>query len=226
TVAGDKGAVDVAAAAIAAALQANPAATDVRLSDAGMEPRIQIAIDAVKAAELGVSTDDAAQTARIATGGVVASRLRLPGSLTDVLIRTDAAQRGDLEAALRTSVRDRTGRLIPLADVATVSRTARPGVVERENGERIVSVTANALPGVPIGRITGPLGRALKSAGFLPPGVHVAPRGDVEQLIDTIAKMAVALAFAVGIVYAILAILYGSYRIPLVVMTTVPLASI
>src|SRR5581483_6699828 len=94
------------------------------------------------------------------------------------------------------------------------------------NGERIVSVTANALPGVPIGRITGPLGRALKSAGFLRPGVRVAPRGDVEQLIDTIAKMAVALTFAVGIVYAILAILYGSYRIPLVVMTTVPLASI
>ncbi len=226
TVAGDKGAVDLAASRIATALQSNPSATDVRLSDAGMQPRVQIAIDPVKAATLGVATDDAAQTARIATGGATAARLRLAGGLTDVLVRSDGAQRGDLDAALRTSVPDRNGRAVPLADLASVERTARPAVVERENGERVVSVTANALSGVPIGRVTLPLARTIAHAGFLPPGVRVAPRGDVEQLLEAMKKMGAALVFAVAIVYAILAILYGSYRIPLVVMTTVPLASI
>lgn len=226
TIAGEREAVDAAARRIVAAVEANPFATDVRLSDAGLEPRVQIAIDPVRAATLGVATDDAAQTARIATGGAIASRLRLPSGLTDVLVRFDGAQRGDLDAVLRASVRDRDGRLVPLADLSDVRRSVQAAVVERENGERVVSVTANALPGVPIGRVTGPLARVLARPGFLPQGVHVAPRGDVEQLIDTMSKIGAALMLAVLIVYAILAILYRSYRVPLIVMLTVPLASI
>ena len=226
TVAGDRLAVDAAAARIANALEAAPFATDVRLSDAGLQPRVQIDIDAVKAATLGVATDDAAQTARLATGGAVASRLRLASGLTDVFVRLDAAQRGDLDAALRTSVRDRSGRLVPLADIAGVRNALQPAIVERENGERVVSVTANAVSGVPIGRVTLPMARELARPGFLPAGVRVAPRGDVELLLDAMAKMGAALALAIATVYGILAILYGSYRLPLVVMTTVPLASI
>jgi len=226
TVAGEREAADAAAQRIARELEADPNATDVRLSDAGLVPRVSLTVDAARASILGVTTDDVAQTARLATGGTIASRLRLPEGLTDVLVRLDAAQRGDLDAVLRTGVRDRSGRVIPLADLASVQTGAQPAIIERENGERVVSVTANALPGVPIGRITMPLARQLARPGFLPAAARVAPRGDVEQLLDTTAKMGAALALAVVIVYAILAILYRSYLLPFVVMTTVPLASI
>ncbi len=226
TIAGDRGSVDAAARRIADALEENSFATDVRLSDAGVEPRLEIDIDPAKAVLLGVAPDEAAQTARIATGGAIASRLRLSGGLTDVLVRSDAAGTGDLDAVLRSNVRNERGDLVPLADLADVRRAFEPVVVERENGERVVSVTANALPGVPIGRVTTPLARAMRQAGFLPAGARVQPRGDVEQLFDTMRKMGEALALAVVVVYAILAVLYRSYRLPLVVMTTVPLASI
>jgi HAE1 family hydrophobic/amphiphilic exporter-1 len=226
TVAGNKEAVDAAARRIHDALEANPFATDVRLSDAGMAPRVEIAVDAAKAVTLGVAADDAAQTARIASGGAIASRLRLPTGLADVVVRYDAAARGDLDAVLRASVRDRGGRSVPLGDVVDVRRGLEPAVIERENGERVVSVTANAFPGVPIGRVTMPLARQMAQPGFLPAGARAAPRGDVEQLLDTMSKMGAALGLAIVIVYAILAILYRSYRLPLVVMATVPLASV
>ena len=205
----------------------SPFATDVRRQQCG-DSRRDSKSTSIRARPslLGVATDDAAQTARIATGGAIASRLRLPSGLTDVLVRSDAAERGDFDAVLRSSVRDGRGRLVPLADLATVRSGFEPAIVERENGERIVTVTANALAGVPIGRVTMPLARKLRQPGFLPAGARVEPRGDVEQLLDTMRKMGTALALAIVIVYGILAVLYQSYRLPLVVMTTVPLASI
>jgi HAE1 family hydrophobic/amphiphilic exporter-1 len=226
TLAGEPGAVDEAAARIAAVLRADPRAADVRVSDAGMTPHVELTVDSAKALALGVSTDDAAQTARIATGGAIAARLRLPDGLADVLLQSDATHRGDLRRALDLTVRDRTGRLVPLADVVDVKRGRRPAVIERENGERVVSVTANARSGVPIGRVAGPLARTLQTPGFLPDGVRVETRGDVEQFVETAGKILEALALAVGIVYAILAVLYRSYRLPLVIMGSVPLAAI
>jgi hydrophobic/amphiphilic exporter-1 (mainly G- bacteria), HAE1 family len=226
TIAGSRAAVDTVARHLADALEASPFAMDVRLSDAGLMPRVELDIDPRKAVMLGVAADDAAQTARIATGGAIATRLRLPGGLTDVLVRAESAQRGDLDGVLHLSVRDANGRLVPLADLADVKRGTQPAIVERENGERVVTVTANALPGVPIGRVTGPLARKLLDPAFLPAGARVQPRGDVEQLADTIAKMGAALALALVVVYGILAVLYRSYRLPCVVMATVPLASV
>jgi HAE1 family hydrophobic/amphiphilic exporter-1 len=225
-IAGDPAAQDAAARAIAAVLENDPNAADVRLSDAGIAQRLAIDVDPQKSMVLGVSADDAAQTARLATGGARVARLRMPGGLVDVVVRSDAARNGDFDAVLRASVRDRLGRLVPLADVTSVTHDAVPSIVERENGERIVSVTANAKPGVPIGKITAGLSRRLREPGFLAAGARIEPRGDVEQFLDAVGKMFAALGLALAVVYCILAVLYRSYALPLAIMTTVPLASI
>ncbi len=225
-VVGDGGAADVAAARIAAQLRANPFATDVRTSNAGVGPRIDIAIDPQKALLLGVGADDAAQTARIATGGAIAARVRTPSGLTNVVVRSDAASRGDLDETLRTVVRASDGRLVPLGDLTTVTATAEPVVVERENGRRIVSVTANTVNSAPIGLVTGPIARSLRDPNFLPAGARVEPRGDVEQFLDAATRIVESLALAILIVYVILAVLYRSYALPLAIMLSVPLASV
>jgi HAE1 family hydrophobic/amphiphilic exporter-1 len=225
-VVGEAGAADVAAARIAAKLRANPFATDVRTSNAGIGPRIDIAIDSPKALLLGVAEDDAAQTARIATSGAIAAKVRTSSGLTNVVVRSDATSRGDLDEALRTVVRASDGRLVPLSDLTTVTPTSEPVVVERENGRRIVSVTANTANSAPIGLVTGPIARKLREPGFLPAGARVEPRGDVEEFLDTARRIVASLALAVLIVYVILAVLYRSYALPFAIMLSVPLASI
>ncbi len=226
TVTGPPEIIDLAAARIASALQMSPYATDVRVSDAGVGPRLDVAIDPAKAALLRVSADDAAQTARIGTGGALATRVRSPSGLTDVLVRSDASRRGDLDAAMRLPVRAADGRLVPLEDLSVVQATTEPNIIERENGERVVSVTANTLGSAPIGLVTGPMARKLRDPQFLPFGARIEPRGDLEQFIETSSKILTTLGFSIVLVYVILAILYRSYAVPLVVMLTVPLASI
>ncbi|HEY2473773.1 MAG TPA: efflux RND transporter permease subunit, partial [Candidatus Cybelea sp.] len=226
TIAGEGSTADAAAQRLMQRLTDDPNATDVRVSDAGVATRLEISVDPRKAMTLGVSAADAAQTARIATGGTIAAKLRLPTGLVNVLLQYDAVERGDFDDALRLAVRDRNGRLVPLDDLVDVRRSLAPTVVERENSRRVVTVTANPRPGVPIGVVTAPLSRALREPDFLPAGASVAPRGDVEQLLETMRKMLAALALAIVIVYAILAVLYRSYTLPLVVMATVPLAAV
>jgi hydrophobic/amphiphilic exporter-1 (mainly G- bacteria), HAE1 family len=226
TVTGAPGVIDLAAARIAAALETSPYATDVRVSDAGVGPRLDVAVDPAKAVILGVSTDDAARTARIGTGGTIAARVRTPLGLTDVVVRSDAALRGDLDAAMRLPVRSADARLVPLADLSTVTTTSEPSIVQRENGERVVSVTANTTGSEPIGRVTGPMTRRLRDPNFLPGGTRIEPRGDIEQFLETSTKILATLGLSIVVVYVILAILYRSYGLPFAVILTVPLASI
>jgi hydrophobic/amphiphilic exporter-1 (mainly G- bacteria), HAE1 family len=226
SVAGEPGVIDAAAARIARALSENPNATDVRVSDAGIGPRLDITIDPARAVLLGVTSDDAAQVARIATGGTIAAKVRTTSGLVNVYLRSDAAENGDLDAILRSTVRSNANVLVPLADLATITRGSEPAVIERENGERVVSVTANSVASAPIGLVTGPMAVQLRDPNFLPPGARVEPRGDIEQLLQTVSEILATLAFSVGIVYGILAILYRSYSLPLVIMATVPLAAI
>ena len=226
SVAGDDTAIDAAARRIEDALRANPFATDVRSSNGGVRPRLQIAIDPRNVALLGVTPDDAAQTARIATGGAIVTKVRLSSGLRDVIVRARAAETGDIDEIRRTMVRSSNAELIPLADVASIASQREASIIQREDGLRVIAVTANTEEGAPIGLVSGDIGRKLRDPNFLPPGAHVVPRGDVEQFLDTLSKIAAALAFAFVSVYAILAILYRNYVLPLVIMATVPLASI
>jgi HAE1 family hydrophobic/amphiphilic exporter-1 len=225
-VVGGPNAVDVAAARIAAALRANPFATDVRSSNAGIGQKLDIQIDPAKAMLLGVSADDAAQTARIATGGEIAAKVRTLSGLTNVIVRSEAANRGDLGEMLRLPVRAGDARVIALTDLVSVTNANEPTIIERENGRRVVTVSANTAGAAPIGRVTGPLASMLRDPKFLPLDSQVEPRGDIEQFLDTVSRIGATLGFSVLIVYVILAILYRSYVLPATIMLSVPLAAI
>ncbi len=217
-------AADAAAARIAAALRDNPYADDVQVGNAGLQPHLEVTIDSRRALLLGVAPDDGAQTARILSAGILATRVRVPSGLVDVIVRGDALARGELERLQRFPVRSAAATAVPLRALDTLAQSADPAIVERENGERIVTVTANTRGSAPIGLVTVPMRRALREPSFLPAGAHVVPRGDVEQFLDAVRKLGAALLISLGGIYAILAVLYRSYRLPLVILTTVPLA--
>lgn len=226
SVGGDPRVIDVAAERIASVLRGNPSATDVRTSALGLAPYVQISIDADRARLLNVSPDEAAQTVRLATGGAIASKARLPSGLVNVVVQADAAKRGDLERLQRQTVRSSDGKLVPLGDIAQIRSSKQPEVIEREDGHRIVTVSANPQEGVPISVLTSAVSSKLSEPGFLPSGAAIEPRGDVEQFLDTVTRVLGAFAISLLCVYMILAVLYRSYTLPLIVMLTVPLASV
>lgn len=225
-VAGDPATIDAAAGRIAHALRENPYATDVRTSNAGLAPHLDIVVDSERARQLGISVEDAARTARLATGGEIATKVRLPSGLVDVLERSSAADRNDVDVVRRFPVRTAASTLVPLGDVAAIASSREPLAIVRENRERVVVVTANTVDGAPIGLVSGDIARRLRDPNFLPPHTHIESRGDISTFLETVAKIFAALGTSTIAVYAILAILYRSYSLPLIIMLSVPAASI
>jgi hydrophobic/amphiphilic exporter-1 (mainly G- bacteria), HAE1 family len=223
-IAGNPALLPQAASNVSALLASDPLLADVRRSDVGVAPHLELRVDSTRARQLGVAADDVAQTARMATGGELATRTRTPDGLVDVLVRDDALRNGNRDRLAAIDVRAGAGMLVPLSALLRVRASNEPLVLEREDRAQIVTVSANPIDGIAVGTAVAPIAR--KVASVLPTGTIIEPRGDLEQLAQTMLAILETLGLSMLLVYAILAVLYRSYSVPLIVMLTVPFATV
>lgn len=218
--------ISPAAEKIAQFLRNTPGSVNVQTSNEAAAPRLNVNIDSQKAEVLGINPSDAANAARFAIDGAVATRVRAENSLVDVRVQFPLADRKTVDSLQDVRVRAQDGTLVPLADIANLEWTKAPLQIKRLNRQRIVDVYGGTLPGYSLGAVTGPLERALRTPGFLPPGVELTAQGDTQYMNETMANMGIALLTSFMLVYMLMVILYGSFLEPLIVMLCVPLAII
>src|SRR5947208_1864663 len=108
-----------------------------------------------------------------------------------------------------------------LDDVAAVKLGNMPGIVERNNGQRVVSLTAN-LHGITLSDAKAKLDEALAKAGAPPRGISVKYRGEIPPLEQTISGLRTGLLLAVGVIFLLLAANFQSVRLALSILLTIP----
>ena len=226
SIAGPQDEIGPAAEKIAQFLRNTPGSVNVETSNEAAAPRLNVNIDAQRAEVLGISPADAANAARLAIDGAVATRVRAENSLVDVRVQFPLADRKTVDELQDVRVRAQDGTLVPIADVATMQWTKAPLQLKRLNRQRVVDVYGSTLPGYSLGAVTGPLEKQLHAPGFLPPGVQPTAQGDTQYMNETMANMGIALLTSFMLVYMLMVILYGSFLEPLIVMLCVPLAII
>jgi multidrug efflux pump subunit AcrB len=114
------------------------------------------------------------------------------------------------------------GRQQPqLRDIATLANGTMPGLIERDNGQRVVSLTAN-LQDMTLGDAAGRIDRAVAAAGAPPRGVTVRMRGELPALQDTIAGLRVGLLLSVLAIVLLLTANFQSIRLALAIALTIP----
>jgi multidrug efflux pump subunit AcrB len=226
SISGPEDAIGPAADKIASYLRNTPGSVNVETSNEAAAPRLNVNVDSQKAEVLGVAPGDAANAARLAIDGAVATRVRTENSLVDVRVQFPLADRKTVDELADVRVRAQDGTLVPLADIADFQWTKAPLQIKRLNRQRVVDVYGNTLPGYSLGAVTGPLERELHKPGFLPPGVQLTAQGDTQFMNETMANMGIALLTSFMLVYMLMVILYGSFLEPLIVMFCVPLAII
>ena len=189
-------------------------------------PRLNIHIDPLRSAFLGIQPGQAALAARIAIGGVVATKVRLPSGLTDVRLEFPDAQRNSLATIKQIQIRASSGQLVSLASVADFAETIAPTKIERLNRERVIRVTAGIDPmqHVTQGELVPVIQKALNTPGFLPSGVRYIAEGDTDLLNQTMTAMLIAFITSAILVYMLMVILYGSFVEPFIIMFSVPVA--
>ncbi len=215
-----------AAEKVAKFLRGIPGSVNVQTSAEVAAPRLNVDVDPGKASLLGVSPTAAANVARIAVDGAVATKVRTANGLVDVRVQFPQADRNTVEALKNVRVRAQDGTLVPLGSVANFTWTKAPTKIERLNRERVINVLGDVLPGYSLGQVTGPLQAKLRQPGFLPPGVGLTAQGDSQFMQETFTNMGIALIMSAMLIYMLMVVLYGSFLEPLIVMFSVPLAII
>ncbi|MDQ2865628.1 MAG: efflux RND transporter permease subunit [Candidatus Eremiobacteraeota bacterium] len=215
-----------AAEKVAAYLRSLKASVNVQTSAESGAPRLNVDVDRARCALLGINPSDAANVARIAVDGAVATKVRTSTGLVDVRVQFPSEDRNTVEDLKNVRVRAQDGTLVPLGSIATFAWTKAPTKIERMDRERVVNVLGDILPGHSLGEVSGPLEKKLAEPGFLPEGVGLKPEGNSQFMVETFKNMGIALVTSFLLVYMLMVILYGSFLEPFIVMFSVPLAVI
>ncbi|MED5374528.1 MAG: efflux RND transporter permease subunit [Myxococcota bacterium] len=177
-----------------------------------------------EATQLGLSSSDVARQIRGAFYGAEALREQRGRNELKVMVRLPQDQRSseyDLEAF---KIRTPTGAFVPLGSVARFERTQAPTTITREDGMRIINVSAELAAGV---RSNQAVMESLND-DVIPkmqaeyPALEVGFAGSQREQAEAFGSLGPNFLIALVIIYTLLAIPFRSYLQPLVIMAAIP----
>ena len=216
---------------IAATLQKVSGASEVKVEQTTGLPVLTINIDRDKAARYGLNMGDVQDAIAIAVGG------RQAGTLYDGDRRFDMVVR--LSEKLRTDVNGLSNLLIPipaspgssnaqigfipLSQVASLDLVLGPNQISRENGKRLVIVSAN-VRGRDLGSFVEEAGQSIQEQVTIPPGYWTSWGGQFEQLQSAAQRLQIVVPVALLMVLALLFMMFNNLKDGLLVFTGIPFA--
>ena len=219
---------------IEAVLKTIPGAADVKVEQTTGLPMLTVRLDREALARYGLPAADVQELISTALGGTTVGQIfegdrrfdlvvRLPENL-----RTDLAALHDLPIPLPhsnapTSTPNPQLSHIPLREVATVELAPGPNQFSRENGKRLVIVTAN-VRGRDLGSFVAEAQARIASAVTVPPGYWLGYGGTFEQLLSATQRLQIVVPVALLLILGLLFVSLGNAKDALLVFTGVPLA--
>ena len=175
---------------------------------------------------LGLTLSDLAQQVRAAYFGIESYRLQRGRDEVRVYVRLPEDERNALADLDNFRIRAPGGAEIPLEEVAVASIGYGPSQINRQDGRRVITVTADVDPGVTTGQeVSANLaGSVLPGLQEVLPGMTFQFGGQQRQQSKAQGSLVIGFALALFFIYALLAIPFRSYLQPLVIMSTIPFA--
>ncbi|MCM8740487.1 CusA/CzcA family heavy metal efflux RND transporter [Pseudomonas koreensis] len=226
----DMDVLNATAAKIAAALQKVNGASEVKVEQTTGLPVLTINIDRDKAARYGLNVGDVQDTIAVAVGGRQAGTLYEGDRRFDMVVRLSDAMRKDIDglSALLIPVPALSGAanqigFIALKDVASLDLVLGPNQVSRENGKRLVIVSAN-VRGRDIGSFVSEAGVAIERDVQVPAGYWTRWGGQFEQLQSAAKRLQIVVPVALLLVFGLLFMMFNNLKDGLLVFTGIPFA--
>ena len=172
---------------------------------------------------LGLTPSDVGQQVRDAFYGALAMRQLRGTNEIEVRVKLPEAQREDLHFFEEFVVRTPDGVEVPLLDVVEVEEGEAFTTITRRDGRRVVTVSMDVEPKSAIGQVLDSLNREVLPqlrADF--PGITWSYEGSQAEMRESTRALWGGFALAMMVIYALLAIAFGSYAQPLIVMGAVP----
>jgi multidrug efflux pump len=181
-----------------------------------------IDVDRDKAAVLGVSMAQVGADLGALLGGNYVNFFNIQGRSYKVVPQVDRVFRLNPEQLGTYYVSTGKGRLVSLATFASVSYRAQPQSLNRFQQLNAATITCVPKPGITQGQALDFLNA--KARELFPEGYTVDYAGQSRQFVQESGTFLVTLGFAVIIIFLVLAAQFESFRDPLIIMLSVPLA--
>jgi HAE1 family hydrophobic/amphiphilic exporter-1 len=198
--------------------------TDVRISNEAGMPQEEIHVDREKAADLGLRIRDITKMLETAIAGSKAGEYRASGNSYRILVQLKDAEKRSMDEILDLTLTSSSGEQIALRNVVTTEKSLGPVIINRKDQQRAMTVTANVL-GRDLGSVAVDVQYLLNQIPR-PIAYSMNVAGTYEEQQKAFHELIISLALALLLVYMVLACQYESFRDPLVVMFSVPLAAI
>jgi len=185
------------------------------------QPTVKVNIDRTKASDLGITMQAIGGTLATLLGGNYVNRFNLEGRSYQVIPQVPREKRLTPESLGGYYVATATGSMLPLSTVVSVETGTDPNALTHYNQLNSATFQAVPMPGVTVGQAVDFLeGEAKK----LPQGFSHDYLADARQYVQEGNQLAITFAFALIIIFLVLAAQFESLRDPLVIMISVPMA--
>lgn len=227
----DRDVLNKTAEEIAAILRDVPGASEVKVEQTSGLPLLSVNVDRDKAARFGLNIGDVQDTVATAIGGRKAGTLFEGDRRFDIVVRMSDTLRADPDVlaqllipvpAVPGAASDQIN-FIPLAEVATLEFVEGPNQISREDGKRLVVVSAN-VRGRDIGSFVQDASAAIAERKPVPAGYWTTWGGQFEQLQAAAKRLQLVVPVALLLVLVLLFMMFNNLRDGLIVFTGIPFA--
>ncbi len=196
-----------------------------RMADVDLKfslPEMRLSVNREKANIMGVSTRDVAQTLQYGLSGQRMGYLYMNGKQYEIVGEINRQLRNDPADLKAIYVRNGAGQMVQMENLVQLEESVTPPKLYRYNRFVSATVSAGLADGVTIGQGLDEMDRI--AASTLDDTFRTALAGDSKEFRESSSSLIFAFSLALVLIFLILAAQFESFKDPLVIMLTVPLA--
>ena len=198
--------------------------TDIKDSTQDGKRQWRIIPDDREAAYAGVDSERIAQELFYATDGLKVSKIQRPDEEIEIHLRLLPEQRDEAADFLHLDVLNAAGRPVRLSKVAGVEERGGPPFLPRYNYKPAISVSASVDENVVTSREANlQVRRRFSDLSSRFPGYELIFGGEEEETNKSLRSLGRAFLVAMLLDFVILAVLFGSYVQPVIILLTIPI---
>jgi hydrophobic/amphiphilic exporter-1 (mainly G- bacteria), HAE1 family len=211
-----------ATAELVAAGNQRPELRGVFSSFNASSPQYRLEVDRQKAKSMQLDVSAITDAIEAYMGSVYVNDFEMNNRSYRVYVQADPQFRANPRDLGRYYARARTGAMLPLDGLLTLTETSTPSVISHFNLLRSAELNGAAAPGVSSGRALSTMGELASS--ILPAGMTYSWAGISLEQVQAGGQALLVFGLGILVVFLVLSAQYESFALPLLIMTAVPLA--
>jgi len=186
-------------------------------------PQVKVDIDRDRAFSLGITPDQIQNALYSSYGDRQISYIYAPANQYSVILEVQPQYQRSPDALQKIYLRSSKGGLVPLDEVATVSRSVGALSVNHFAQIPAATISFNLQPGFSLGEAAAKVNDVIREQR-VPASVTASFQGTVKEFQESFQNLTILLVVAILVIYIVLGILYESFIHPITILSGLPSA--